>query len=261
MTRYLDAIVTLSNKACPRYYIGTGEDKVGCPCPKGRCWYDEQVARRKAGKRAIDPIDWPGDLLHTTFKVDGARTGRTQNKVPNLSNPPRAEPGLHQELVERAMRWLETTRKCMLVVGEVGAWSTNEFPDAIGWKPDGYSILVECKVTRSDFHNDKRKSSRRTGKETMGRERWYLAPKGILKAEDMPEGYGLIETAKSRIRILAKAATAPRPGCADAEVPLLANQARRHAWELQKDHAELKRLRIRAVAHEVAPREESNGRK
>ena len=64
MTRYLDDSVTLSNKACPRYYSERADDgsmkpSKRCTCPEDRCWYDEQKTRRMTGKKAIDPIDWP----------------------------------------------------------------------------------------------------------------------------------------------------------------------------------------------------------
>jgi hypothetical protein len=51
--------VRLSNKACPRYYTrrGPGEGR-GCDCPVGRCWYDDQKARRTAGKHALKPQYW-----------------------------------------------------------------------------------------------------------------------------------------------------------------------------------------------------------
>lgn len=49
----LAGTVQLSNRACPRY-----TDEKRCGCPEGRCWYDEQLARRAALKPALSPEAW-----------------------------------------------------------------------------------------------------------------------------------------------------------------------------------------------------------
>jgi hypothetical protein len=64
--------------------------------------------------------------------------------------------GHHEELCERARRWLRSNRRCEPVFSNVA--SCGEIPDAIGWsstwKHRG-SIVVECKASLSDFHADK----------------------------------------------------------------------------------------------------------
>ena len=61
---YLDDICALSNKSCPRYYgsmvDGGWVGRKWCTCIEGRCWYDEQKARRVEGLPAIDPESWDG---------------------------------------------------------------------------------------------------------------------------------------------------------------------------------------------------------
>jgi hypothetical protein len=52
----IDGSVQLSNKACPDYYGGTRATR--CGCPEGRCWYDEQLARRKDLRPALTPEAW-----------------------------------------------------------------------------------------------------------------------------------------------------------------------------------------------------------
>ena len=136
----------------------------------------------------------------------------------------------HADLVARAARWLANTRKCVLVLQEVQCWSIDEFPDAIGWTLRTGSILVECKMSRGDFHADKRKRFRQRRRESMGRERWYLTPPGLLNASDLPEGYGLIELHGRTVRKIVEAATAERPGRQDAEMPLLLHAVRKEAW-------------------------------
>ncbi len=142
--------------------------------------------------------------------------------------------GDHATLVKRAARWLSSTRRCGLVVIEPQSWSCNEWPDAIGWMPSGHSILIECKVSRSDFHADKRKCSRRAERESMGRERWYLAPPGLLRENDLPPGYGLLELSGARLVRKVEAAVAERPGRQAAELPLLVWAARKNGWQLAK---------------------------
>lgn len=85
----------------------------------------------------------------------------------------------HEQLVERAGRWLKNTRGCKLVIVGARPWSTAEHPDAIGWMPGGVSIVVECKASAADFRADRRKLWRKltTG---MGMYRFYLAPVDVL---------------------------------------------------------------------------------
>jgi len=100
-------------------------------------------------------------------------------------------PGLsHQYLTDVAFEWLKDYRECLCVSQELGNW--REIPDAIGFKFNN-SILVEVKVSRSDFFADRHKYVRKNPKYGMGRERWYLTPKGMVKPEEVPDGWGLIE--------------------------------------------------------------------
>lgn len=105
----------------------------------------------------------------------------------------------HTDLVERALKWLTASRGCYFAFAEKGY--RNEAPDAIGWI-GGWSVLVECKASRSDFYRDRRKRSRIDGA-GMGQERYYLTPPRLLKADMIPEGWGLIEAWK-RIRFIVR---------------------------------------------------------
>ncbi len=68
---------------------------------------------------------------------------------------------------------------------------SGERPDLLGFY-DALSILVEVKISRADFFRDMKKTWRRysTG---MGIHRLYLTPKELLRPEEIPEKYGLIE--------------------------------------------------------------------
>ncbi len=118
----------------------------------------------------------------------------------------------HTELVERAARWLKNTLRCTIVLKEEGScivtppWETGEIPDAIGWRRDGWSILIECKTPLSDFYSDKQKPFRKDNR-GVGQERWYMTPPGILKPAQLKDGWGLAEAHK---RIVRRVVTADR---------------------------------------------------
>jgi hypothetical protein len=76
-----------------------------------------------------------------------------------------------------------------------------EYPDVIGFC-SGPSVVVEVKANRSDFMADKVKMFRRYPEQGMGKWRYYLCPEGLIKKEELPEGWGLIyvspDTGKTR---------------------------------------------------------------
>jgi hypothetical protein len=51
----LEDHVKLSNKGCHYYYAGSS---LKCPCPEGRCWYNEQLDRRSKGLKALTVEAW-----------------------------------------------------------------------------------------------------------------------------------------------------------------------------------------------------------
>lgn len=67
-----------------------------------------------------------------------------------------------------------------------------ELPDVIAFNAR-YSTVIECKVSRSDFLKDRYKSFRLNPNQGMGDYRFYCAPKGLIKPEELPHGWGLIE--------------------------------------------------------------------
>jgi hypothetical protein len=75
-------------------------------------------------------------------------------------------------------------------------------PDAIGWKQACHSVLVECKVSRSDFLADREKPFRRKPERGVGSERFCLSTPGLIKIEELPAGWGLLELHKGRIEML-----------------------------------------------------------
>jgi len=106
----------------------------------------------------------------------------------------------HAQLVEKAVRWLRSYR-CGVVLSEQ-ACSSGEMPDAIGWKQACHSVMVECKVTRADFMVDREKPWRKKPERGVGSERFYLTLPGLIKIEELPAGWGLLEYRRGRVEML-----------------------------------------------------------
>src|SRR5579862_9637654 len=131
----------------------------------------------------------------------GAHSRHSRDTFPNLS--PRVTNSMsmtHAQLVERAVRWLRAYR-CGVVLSEQACVS-GEMPDAIGWKQACHSVLVECKVTRADFLADRAKPFRLKPEKGVGSERFYLTPPGLVKIDELPPGWGLLELRRGRIEML-----------------------------------------------------------
>jgi hypothetical protein len=108
----------------------------------------------------------------------------------------------HVRLVAMAEAWLRRSR-CGIVLSEQGC-SSGEMPDAIGWKGRNHSIVIECKISRADFLADAAKPWRSDPAIALGCERYYAAPKALLRPEEMPEGWGLLEVAGRELRVVRK---------------------------------------------------------
>jgi len=105
----------------------------------------------------------------------------------------------HSQLVDKAVRWLRGYR-CGVVLSEQ-ACVGGETPDAIGWKRACHSVLVECKITRSDFLADRAKPFRLKPEKGVGCERFYLVPAGLIRREELPQCWGLLECRGNRIEV------------------------------------------------------------
>jgi hypothetical protein len=110
----------------------------------------------------------------------------------------------HAQLVEKAVAWLRHYR-CGVVLSEQACVS-GEMPDAIGWKRACHSVVVECKISRADFLADRVKPWRRKPEGAVGCERFYLTPPSLVKLEELPPKWGLLELRNRRVEILKPAA-------------------------------------------------------
>lgn len=134
----------------------------------------------------------------------------------------------HDELVQRAARWLAGTRRCAPVLTEHSCWATPEQPDAFGINSGG-TILVECKASVSDFYADLSKLFRRHPVLGMGRQRYYMTPPGLLseKLLDKCLGWGLLEVHPQTVRVIRESGLFY--ACSNAECLLF-----RSAWAMGK---------------------------
>jgi hypothetical protein len=117
------------------------------------------------------------------------------------NNRTREKPN-HEVLVQAAVRWLLRAGGCSIAFSEF-ATAGPEVPDAIGFNCFT-TIIIECKASRGDFLRDQKKTFRRRPYLGLGRERYYMAPGGMLKPEEMPDGWGLLEWKAGKIFIAKK---------------------------------------------------------
>lgn len=111
----------------------------------------------------------------------------------------------HNELVLRACQWLRS-QGCKVVMAEPGMLY-HQSPDALGFETAKISHQVECKVSRSDFLADGDKQHKKfTDEHQLGQFRWYMTPRGLLKPEELPEGWGLLEVTDCKVFVVRKAA-------------------------------------------------------
>lgn len=108
----------------------------------------------------------------------------------------------HATLVEEAVAWLRRYR-CGIVLSEQGC-ASGEMADAIGWKGKCTSVVIECKASRSDFLSDAGKPWRTNPEIALGCERYYLAPKGLIRVEELPAGWGLLEIHSRKVAVVKK---------------------------------------------------------
>ena len=146
----------------------------------------------------------------------------------------------HPELVKLAEKWL--LKKCGFAFRDL---STDSFetPDAIGFKGGVFTILIECKVSRSDFFSDKKKSFRIRPETGMGAYRYYMCPKGLIKPEELPEKWGLLYV-NEKGKIRQKVGPKGNIWSANMEWLFLKRNTRN---EMSMMYSALRRLKLRGV--------------
>jgi hypothetical protein len=104
----------------------------------------------------------------------------------------------HKQLVTRIAKWYKYKKKSSIIMTEFST-AAQEIPDVLVMQSGAFSVLIECKVSRSDFLSDKNKLYRRWEEYGMGDHRYYATPKGLIKPEELPDGWGLLEVSEHQI--------------------------------------------------------------
>jgi hypothetical protein len=173
----------------------------------------------------------------------------------------------HAKLVSMAVRWLRRYR-CGVVLSEQACVS-GEMPDAIGWKKACHSVLVESKVARADFLADRAKPFRQKAENGVGCERYYLAPRGLIRVQELPSGWGLLEVCDREIeRVKASAKNLRSEAGFQSEMNLLLASLRRVEIRIEPESiTDFLKWKNRMAEYNrgslpeglVAPEEENNG--
>jgi len=98
---------------------------------------------------------------------------------------------LHEAQNIHAVKWMKK-QGFAVVATNIWAAQSRERIDAIGFRND-CSILIESKVSRSDFLADKKKPERQPGASGLGTYRFYICPVGLIDPKEvLPSGWGLL---------------------------------------------------------------------
>jgi hypothetical protein len=168
-------------------------------------------------------------------------------------------PFTHQDLCSLAVNRLQRAPgrsgpACQVAFSEAkGGWN-GEIPDAIGFRTaaeDEGTVVVEVKVSRSDYLADRAKAHRQDGAKGMGHYRYYMAPEGIISLQELAPRWGLVEVSpKGVLRVLSGHVTVKRADqparrherAISREWLLLASMLSR-VGNVEAMHAELKRVK------------------
>lgn len=139
----------------------------------------------------------------------------------------------HDELCLKAESFLKSNGFGVVFHDKFKAFTKNgEQPDCIGFR-SGVSCLIECKTSRADFLADRKKRFRVDPLLGMGDWRFMLAPKGLIKVEELPLGWGLLETDGKRVYKTSGFPPntmwreSPYKGCKESELSMMYSALRR----------------------------------
>lgn len=175
-----------------------------------------------------------------------------------------AAAAMHRSLCDVAVRWLRKHNSggghgCSVAQSECWPGWRGEQPDAIGWRHAGYqdgSVLVEVKVSRADFLADARKEHRLQPALGVGRWRYFMCPEGLIRADELPERWGLLwVTKRGTVKAIAGAAAALRCYTRLPDHLAYAEALERYAFaerNLEREVAMLARLVARVPDMEAA---------
>lgn len=105
----------------------------------------------------------------------------------------------HTDLCRLGAEWLLRRHRCAVAAYDVRGIMLRELADAIGWKTDGVSFLIEAKTSRADFFRQMKKPhmAQRNPAPGLGVWRWFITPRGLVKPEELPPRWGLVEVSEA----------------------------------------------------------------
>ena len=132
--------------------------------------------------------------------------GRICNKEPKpieVKKPKSTD--THRNLCLVAGKWLRKPGRispvsCPWVAVELVTLN-QETPDVFGWNY-WTTILIEVKVSRSDFFADFKKFFRQHPEEGLGEYRYYCCPEGLIKIDELPYNWGLLYVIDGNIKVV-----------------------------------------------------------
>ena len=159
--------------------------------------------------------------------IRGRRPGAI-DMAPTFPTPKRPhDNSRHRELCLLAAQWLRrsklTSPSCPYVAVEL-VTANPETPDVFGWNYWA-TVLIEVKVSRSDFLADAKKSFRQQPEEGIGAFRYYCSPEGLITETDLPEKWGLLWEKNGIITVVKDAERQQQN--AQGEITILASIMRR----------------------------------
>jgi hypothetical protein len=104
------------------------------------------------------------------------------------------------------VRWAQGSGRYTVVMAELRTINL-ETPDIFAVKQGHHSVVIECKISRSDFLADKKKPHRVLNDLGMGDERYFAVPSGLVEPKDLPEGWGLLSVEENFVRCLKESFT------------------------------------------------------
>lgn len=101
-----------------------------------------------------------------------------------------AESPEHKRLITLGANWMKRNR-FPVVYESIKVIGTQEQPDIIGFNSDS-CMVIEVKVSRSDFFADLKKPFRTSNDNPLGTYRLYLTPEGMITPDELPPKWGLL---------------------------------------------------------------------
>ncbi|WP_371265235.1 hypothetical protein [Alistipes sp.] len=139
----------------------------------------------------------------------------------------------HHDLCVLAAKWLRRPGlhkpNCPYVAVEL-VTASPELTDVFGWNY-WTTVMIEVKVSRSDFLADAKKPHRANPQEGAGIHRYYCCPAGLIQESDLPPYWGLLWERDGKIEEVKRAQ--PQPSNSAVEVAILTSVMRRESVKPQ----------------------------